>query len=549
MKSTTFYSFILFFIIFSFSCHKKVLENERKVFKYNESKGIATLDPAFAKNQTIIWASNLLFNGLVRMDDNLNIVACIAKKWEIKEQGTTYRFILRDDVYFHKHKLFKTKENRKVIASDFVYSLNRIIDPEVASPGSWIFNNIDFQAPNSNNGFCAINDSTLEIYLKNPFPAFLGLLSMQYCSVVPEEIVSYYADDFGNNPIGTGAFQFKMWKQGEKLVMLRNEEYFERDKNGEKIPYLDAVAITFINDKQSEFLEFIKGNLDFLSGIDASYKDELINRNGKLNSKYSDKIVMITQAYLNTEYLGFMLDTNEKSFNNVLGIKEIRQAINCGFDRNKMTKYLRNNIGIPANSGFVPAGMPNFSISNIEGNSYDPIKAKKLLISAGFPNGENLPVIKLTTTSTYVDLCEYIQHQLSEIGIQIEIEIGTGASFLDMVANSKLEFFRGSWIADYPDPENYLALFYSKNLSPNGPNYTHFSDPEFDLLYEKAMNELNDSIRYRLYETMDQMIVDEAIIVPLFYDESVRFVSKNIKGMKSNPLNLLNLSNVKKVNN
>ena len=152
-----------------------------------------------------------------------------------------------------------------------------------------------------------------------------------------------------------------------------------------------------------------------------------------------------------------------------------------------------------------------------------------------------MPTITLTTTSSYIDLCEYIQHQLSQIGVKIKIEIGTGASFLDMVANSKLEFFRGSWIADYPYPENYMALFYSKNHSPNGPNYTHFNNPEFDSLYEKAMNELNDSVRFQLYKTMDQIIIDEAIIVPLFYDESVRFISKNVKGMRNNPLNLLNL--------
>ncbi|MBT3209054.1 MAG: ABC transporter substrate-binding protein [Bacteroidetes bacterium] len=540
--------FILLSITFS-NCSNEISQDKRKVFRYNESKGIATLDPAFAKNQTIIWANNQLFNGLVKLDDSLNIVPCIAKNWEITENGKLYRFFLRKDVFFHKHKLFLNNNTRKVVASDFVFSLNRIIDTDVASPGAWIFNNVDKHAKNTKNGFSAPNDTTIEIILKTPFPAFLGLLSMQYCSVVPKEIVAYYGEDFRENPIGTGPFKFKYWKEGEKLIFIKNENYFETDFNNEKLPYLDAISISFINDKQSEFLEFIKGNLDFLSSIDASYKDELITRNGMLNQKYSDRIAMIKQAYLNSEYLGFMLDTNKISFNNILRIKEIRQAINYGFDRKKMIRYLRNNIGIPANAGFVPKGMANYSKTSVNGYKYDPKKAQELLDSAGFPNGTNLPTITLTTTSSYIDLCEYIQHQLSQIGVKIKIEIGTGASFLDMVANSKLEFFRGSWIADYPDPENYMALFYSKNHSPNGPNYTHFNNPEFDSLYEKAMNELNDSVRFQLYKTMDQIIIDEAIIVPLFYDESVRFISKNVKGMRNNPLNLLNLLHVNKTNN
>ena len=255
------------------SCQGPTDQNQGKtVFRYNESKGIATLDPAYAKSQTLIWPVHQLFNGLVQMDSDLNVQPCIAKSWDISEDGLSYTFHLRDDVYFHDHPVFTGGEGRRVTAGDFVYSLERIYDPQTASPGAWIFNQLD-----QSKGPEAINDSTLRIHLKRRFPAFLGLLTMKYCSVVPREIVEHYGDEFGRHPVGTGPFQFKMWREGEKLIFVDHPAYFEKDARGNRLPYLDAVAITFISDKQSEFLEFIKGNLDFLSGLSPANKDELLH--------------------------------------------------------------------------------------------------------------------------------------------------------------------------------------------------------------------------------------------------------------------------------
>ncbi len=536
----------IIFLIFISGCSNKSKDfNKGKfAFRYNESKGIASLDPAYASNQSVIWPINHIYNGLVQLDKNLNIRPCIAKSWEISDDGLKYIFHLRDDVFFHDNELFESGKGRKVNAHDFVYSLGRISDPATASPGAWIFKNINKKK--ANKGFEAITDSTLIIYIKQAFPAFLSILSMQYCSVVPFEIVEYYGKDFRNNPVGTGPFKLKMWKEGEKLVLVKNDRYFERDTDGNRLPYIDAIAITFIRDKQSEFMEFVKGNIDFISGLNAGYKDELITRSGTLNPKYSDRFKLLTQAYLNTEYLAFLVDSNkyDKGSNPLLN-KKVRQAINYGFDRKKMIRFMRNNIGTAANAGFVPDGLSHNTADKNWGFNYNPDLSRKLLDEAGFPNGKNLPEISLTTNSDYLDLCEYIQHQLSTIGIKLKIDVGTGASFREMVANSKIDFFRASWIADYPDAENYLALFYSKNFSPSGPNYTHYSNPAYDRLFEQAMNETNDSLRYEYYLTLDKMIIDDAVIVPLYYDQVILFVSNMVQGLETNAMNLLCLKKVK----
>ncbi len=534
---------IFFFLLIS-SCNSIDSNNETKqVFRYNESAGISSLDPAFAKDQSNIWACNQLFNGLVQLDEQLKVQPCIAAKWLISEDGRTYTFTLHQNVYFHKCEIF-ADSNRRVIAKDFVYSFNRITDEKNASPGAWIFNYI--KKDKGEFAFKALNDSVLEITLNQSFPPFLGLLSMQYCSVVPHEAIEVYGKDFRKNPVGTGPFQLKLWKEGVKLVLLKNENYFEFD-GPKRLPYLDAIAITFIIDKQSVFLEFIKGSIDFMSGIDASYKDELLTVNGQLNPKFKNKFQLISQPYLNTEYLAFLMDTTQQVLkNNPVKYKAVRQAINYGFDRVKMMRYLRNNIGSPALNGFIPKGLQGFDTTKVKGYDYQPDKSRKLLAEAGFPNGDGLGEITLSTTASYLDVCKYIQNQLAEIGLKIKIDVNPPATLREMIAKSKVYFFRGSWIADYPDAENYLSLFYSPNFSPAGPNYTHFKNKTFDLLYNKAQNEVNDSIRYNYYHQMDQIIMNEAPVVVLYYDQVLRFIQNDIHGLGSNPMNLLTLKRVKK---
>jgi peptide/nickel transport system substrate-binding protein len=531
--------YILLASVFLLSCHSHSgREPGANVFRYNDSSGISTLDPAFARDQAIIWVCNQLFNGLVQLDDSLHIKPSIAHSWLISEDGLQYTFFLRNDVYFHDHPSFAQGKGRRVVAHDFVYSFARLLNPATASPGAWVFSYVDSPA------FVAVNDSVLKIYLKQAFPPFLGMLSMQYCSVVPSEVILKTGKDFRMSPVGTGPFYFKYWKEGSKLVLLKNPRYFEKDENGDVLPHLDAVNISFIIDKQSAFLEFVKGNLDFLSGLDASYKDELISRSGRLSKKYENRFNLISQPYLNMEYLGIQMAPDAALASDALRMKKVRQAINYGFDRSKMLKYMRNNIGTPGIYGVIPPGLPSFQPDTFF--SYDPALSARLLEEAGFPRGAGLPEIKLTTTSSYLDLCIYIQHQLQELGIRLKVETSPPASLREMVAYAKIPFFRASWIADYPDAENYLSLFFSHNFCPNGPNYTRFSSPDFDKLYHQSVKEPNDSVRHTLYAAMNAIVMEEAPVVILYYDQVLRFVQKNVVGLGSNPLNLLNLKKVRK---
>lgn len=534
-RPALFLPFVFCFLLLS--CNSKQDET-KTVFRYNEVSGIATLDPAFAKNQSIIWAVHQLYNTLVETDTALHIVPSLAARWDISEDRKTYTFHLRQDVFFHNNAAFPDGKGRRMTAADVAYSFHRIIDPATASSGAWIFNGrVDSIAP-----FTAINDSTFQLKLVRPFNPVLGILTMQYCSIIPQEAVAKWGKDFRRNACGTGPFVLKDWEEGLALTMLRNNRYFERDEQGKSLPYLDAIKINFYDSKAAEFLNFRQGKLDFINDIDPSFKDEVLTKNGELKPDWQGKTVLQKHAYLNTEYIGILADTtNPLLKGHPLRLQQLRQAINYAIDKPRMMQYLRNSIGFVASAGFSPPGLPSFSTA-VQGYTYQPQKARQLLAQAGFANGKNLPLIKLQTIPVYADLGSYVASQLAEQGIPVQVEVMQRSLLLEQISKSEALFFRANWFADYPDAENYFTLFYSKNPAP--PNYTRYSNPAYDALYEKALAETDDSIRYDLYHQMDRQIIVDAPVVPMWYDMVIHLVQPRLKGFYPNALNLLDLRRV-----
>ncbi|WP_262920653.1 ABC transporter substrate-binding protein [Hymenobacter sp. 5516J-16] len=406
------------------------------------------------------------------------------------------------------------------------------------------------QGEPSDTCFVAVNDSTLRIHLQEPFIPFLGILTMPYAYVVPREAVQKYGKDFREHPVGTGPFQFKEWDEGNAIIYHRNPTYWKKDAQGKQLPYLDAVQISFIQDRKSEFLTFMQGKLDFVSGIRSGSRDLILYPDGTVREDFRGKFRFQKVPYLNTEYLGMQQDpTNLRGDNaetgRALQDKRVRQALNYALNKPEFLAYFLNNVGKPGNSGFVPASLPSFSAALVPGYTYQPDKARQLLRAAGYGPGKPLR-LRLSTVAETKEYCEYYQKKWAEVGVQVDIDVNQAAAHGELIDNGRAAFFTRSWLGDYPDAENYLALFYSKNFAPAGPNKTHFKSATYDQLYQQAKLEQNTEKRYALYQQMDRLVVEESPVIAVYYDEVVRLTQNNVQGLTPNPMNQLVLERVRK---
>lgn len=508
-------------LIFICSCKSEIQHDRKNIFRYNEETGIATLDPAFSRDQSIIWAVTQLYDGLLELDSNLQIQPCLAKDWDTLDNGFRYRFYLRTDVRFHDDACFPSGKGRKMYASDILFTYQRLTSKELGSPGSWIFNGkIDTIQP-----FTVVNDSVFDIRLSCPYRPFLNMLAMPYAFIMAKEAVQLYGKDVRRHPVGTGPFILQYWEEGIRMYLRKNQSYFQSG-----LPYLDGIDITFKESKQVAFFEFIQGNLDMMNGIESSFKDELLTRQGKLTNTYRDQYQLFVEPYLNTEYLGI-----QTQLPGPLADARVRKAISLSINREEMIKFLRNGLGETKVNGMIPKGIKGYTPPSSP--TFDPSRAKALLKEAGYDEKNPLPEITLYTTKNYVDLSIYMQDQLAKNGIRITLEVNPGPLHRQKISRGELALFRASWIADYPDPENYLNLFLSENHPPNGPNYTFFQEKEYEVLFKKYME--GNPKHFIEPAQLSDFIMESQPVIILFYDQSLRLVNKKWNGIKQDAMNRL----------
>lgn len=537
------------------SCGKVAQSKEdQRIFRMNLPAGLSTLDPAFAGDQASIWMCSQLYAGLVELDTALQVRPLLARRWELGDSGKTYTFHLRSGVSYHPDACFAPHNTRAVVAQDFVASFTRICDPAVAARGSWIFNGKvqgveDFRDGKAQavSGFTAPDDSTLIIRLNAPFPPFLGMLAMTYAMVVPQEAVAHYGKEFRAHPVGCGPFRFKSWTPGRSLILLKHSDYFERDEAGQALPYLDAVQVRFIQERLSEFMELCQGRLDFVNEIDKSTRDEVFLPGGTIRPEYAAQFEFLAAPQLNTEYIGILRDTTAAVLaGHPLRDRRVRLALNHALDRAQLVTYVLNGKGSPATAGIVPPGLPGFDPVAVRGYRYDPELSARLLAEAGYPGGKGLPVLTLKSNPSYQGTMEFVQKSFERIGVRLAIDNVDGPTLREMATKGELLLWRASWIADYPDPENYLGLFASRNIPPNGPNRTRHSQARYDELFALSLLAETDSARFAMQHEMERLLLDDAPFIPLYYDRILRIIRKEVEGLETNALNLLYLKRVRK---
>lgn len=512
----------VFGIIILSNCNTEK-NNQRKIFRWNFSAPFSTLDPIHIKSQSDVWINKQIYSMLFNFEDSLKFD--VAKSYQLDSLGTTYTIEIERDIKFHPHSQLK---NLSLTAFDVEYSLRRLINPQNAARGAWVLNSHIDDTLNIK----AIDSHTFTIKLKRPFSTFLNLLSLPQTSIVPAELVRKNNHNLNDGPIGSGPFNLVKYKQGEYVVLERNKNYHHKTKGNIK-----EIIISFNENKQSELLSFFQHKIDLVMGFDASTKDMILETNGEFIPKIDDEFKANKIEFLNTEYLAFNL--NDSLLNSEDGYY-FRKAIAFALNKKDIVDFYRNGIGTPAETGFVP----NISSSNNQPlyHSFNLDSSKYYLNKIS--NLQNYVPLKLLITANYVTMANVIQNQLNYAGITCQIEIYSPSALLEMKLKGAAKFFRGSWIADYPDEENYLSLFLCKNKAPEGSNYSHFCNSTFDNLYYASTIETDKQKRSKIYIKMNKILMNSYAILPIYFDETIVLHQRNISNLKLNKLNIPSLEEV-----
>jgi len=518
-------------------CRTEPKEDEGLLFRYNEASGISSLDPAFARDQAHNWVIRQLYTTLFETDSSGQLRGLLAEAWGSAADGRSAGIRIRRDFAAHDDPCFEG-QTHYLDAHDVASSLQRLKSPATASPGAWLLETVD--------SVWAASTDSLVLTLTAPDPALWSKLSVPYTAVVPRQAIARYGADLSEHPVGSGPFQFKAWQRGQKLVLRRHPNYAERDAQGQQLPYLEAVSITFTPDRQSAFMAFVQGELDFLTGIDPTYKDQWLEADGSLKAQWRDQFTQRTAPFLNTEFLVVRYGPCNPSY---LADVRVRRALNWAVDRDGIIGYLKNGMGVPAHGGILPAGMPGYRPAADWATpwSYRPDSARILLQQAGIltPDGRPKPGIQplvLSTTASYRDVAEFLQSSWTQLGLPVEVQVLPSATFREDKAQGRLGLYRASWIADYPDPSNYLMLYGESG----GPNVSGFSGLTG---YNTFRAESDPSKRTQQAAQLDAELHRQAVLIPLFYDVSLRAWPKEWGGPPPHPMNELDLRRVRKSSN
>jgi len=535
----------LLFVCLALVCLEPV--RSETVF-HAETKRIAGFDPAKISDLPSIQAVSRMYEGLVQyayLDRPYRVEPCLAESMpSISPDGMVYTFRIRRGIYFQDDPCFTNSagKGRELTASDFVYAIKRVADLKVASPGYWVFRDrivgldefrdrsgagdTDYMAPVA--GLETPDRYTLRIHLKRPFPALLWILTMNYAYAIPREAVEFYGDDFVSHPVGTGPYILKSHIHNYRLEFAVNSKWKETGRldlypgrgtpedslagrlkcEGNPMPFIDRIVQYVVTDASTQWLLFLSGQLE-VTTLTRDNWDAVVTQDGKLSPRLASRgIVMDAGPSIDTAYIGFNMEDPVLGNNRFL-----RQAMQAAFNRERWVKFQNGRV-VPA-MGPIP---PSLKVSETNNSCFpfDLSRARDLMTKAGYPGGRDpatgrrlgLTLELGSGDSETREMAEVLASFMEQIGIVITPSFNNWPSFLKKIDQRRAQMFYLSWMADYPDPENFLQLFYGPNGTP-GANRCNYRNADFDRLYEAAALLPDSPDKQATYARMEQIVKED----------------------------------------
>ena len=524
------------------------------VFRFMSAEKITTLLPLSSSSIYNQRVGSQIFETLLKVDPVSNeIVPSVAESFIVNEDATKFTFKIRKGVFFHDDACFEGDKGRELTAHDvkntLEFACSKTVDNEIywlliskiKGAKSYYSLSKRGEAPKNLSSIKVIDNNTLSIELEYSFVGFDKLLVHHSLGIFPKEAFDKYGVELGKHPVGTGAFWLEEWSD-DKLILARNSNYWMKDNLGNQLPFLASIEVSYSKDKKSELLAFRNKSIDLVMDIPVDQIDNVI---GDLNTAIAGKTVKhkidIREA-LGSAYYGFANTT--APFNNL----DVRKAFNLAIDRVYLIENTLQGEGNPSIYGFVPQIL-DYNDTLVKGFPFNVVVAKQLLAKAGFPNGSGFPIVKLYVNAKVgsapykaaVGVCKQLKKNLN---VNVTLNLCSIEDRDKAIQSGEAKMWRGGWIADYPDPENFLNLFFSENISNTSviSNPFKYSSKVFDANFTKAMRERNPNTRRNLFVKCDQQIIDDAVVMPLFHQDFMTMVNFRIKNFVTNPTEIIDFS-------
>ena len=524
-------------------------------FRFMSAEKITNFLPISTIDVYTQRVNNQIFQTLLSFEkESMKLKPGLAESYTISEDGLIYTFKIRDKVYFHHDECFGTDE-RILTAKDVKFSLDLACSGlEINEMGYLLMDKIKGAAAFNRatqqkfdqkgvSGITVPDPHTLRIELVEPLMGFDKIMAHTNLAVIAPEAYAKYGDDLASHPIGTGPFIMESFSE-DKILLKRNPRYWEIDDFGNRLPFVDKVQVTFSKEKKSELMAFRKGEIDMVLEIPVEETDNILGTLEEAQLGKNIKHKFISENSLSSNYIGFACASSE--FSN----PKVRSAFHYALDKNELVdKYLQGE-GNVNEHGFIP-NMTDYPNDKVKGIAFDPVKAVSLLKSAGIKDGKDLGVIDFYVNglegSAFHKLALGIRDQLKKnLNVDINVILCTYDEREAAIASGKAKMWRSGWIADYPDPENFMFNFYSKSAKSGtrAMNPFQFKNNLFDEYFDKATREANTEKRNQYWVKCDQIIIDESPVIPVLTDDFIVILNARVRNFESNSMELLDFSSI-----